>query len=271
MHPALSETSHRPWPIPRRPWALAMSWRDLAFLHWPVSPETLRSHLPLGLALDTFEGQAFVGVVPFWMSGVRPRFTPPLPGLATFAELNVRTYVVADDKPGVWFFSLDAASRIAVRGARALFHLPYFDARMSVRRETDSGIRYRSERTHRGAPEAILEARYRGLGPARATPLERWLTERYCLYAASRDGRLFRGEIHHRPWPLRDAEVELDRLDMTRLLGLELSGPPALVHFSERLDVVAWLLEPVAARARSPAIPVAESGGAAISVSGGAV
>jgi uncharacterized protein len=129
-----------------------MSWHELAFLHWPVSPHALRAVLPKTLTLDMFDGVAWLGVVPFWMSGVRPRLTPPLPGLATFAELNVRTYVVAGDKPGVWFFSLDAASRIAVRGARTLFHLPYFDARMSVSQE-GGAVRYRSERTHRGAIE----------------------------------------------------------------------------------------------------------------------
>jgi uncharacterized protein len=246
MHPALVETSHRPWPLPRRPWALAMSWHDLAFLHWPVSPNALRALLPPALTLDMFDGVAWLGVVPFWMSGVRPRWTPPLPGLATFAELNVRTYVVAGDKPGVWFFSLDAASSIAVRGARALFHLPYFDARMSVSRE-GGATRYRSERSHRGAPEAVFAGRYRGLGPARGDSLERWLTERYCLYAANREGRLFRGEIHHRSWPLHEGEAEIEHLDVTRLLGVELSGPPPLVHFSERLDVIAWLLAPVEA------------------------
>lgn len=249
MHAALWDTSHRPWPLPPRPWAVAMSWRDLAFFHWPVSADVLRRFLPQGLALDTFEGEAWLGVVPFWMSGVRLRFTPPLPGLATFAELNVRTYVVAGDKPGVWFFSLDAASRIAVRGARALFHLPYFDARMSVSREGDI-VGYRSERTHRGAPGAVFAGRYRGLGPARGDSLERWLTERYCLYAANRQGRLFRGEIHHRAWPLQVAEAETERLEMTRALRIELPDRLPLLHFTKRLDVVAWLLEPVESRQR---------------------
>jgi uncharacterized protein len=221
-----------------------MSWHDLAFLHWPVPSDLLQDLLPRGLALDTFDGQAWLGVVPFWMSGVRPRCTPPLYGLATFAELNVRTYVVADDKPGVWFFSLDAASRIAVRGARTLFHLPYFDASMSVAREGE-WVRYRSERTHRGAPEGVFVGRYRSLRPARGDAIERWLTARYCLYSANRKGRIFRGEIHHQPWPLEDGEAEIERLDLTRLLSTELDSRPALVHFAKRLDVVAWLLTPV--------------------------
>jgi uncharacterized protein YqjF (DUF2071 family) len=225
---------------------MAMSWRDLAFLHWPVSADALRERIPSGLTLDTFDNQAFLGVVPFHMAGVRPRFFPPLPGVSSFVELNVRTYVVAEGRPGVWFFSLDATSRIAVRGARRFFYLPYFDARMSsVRRE--GFVHYRSERTHRGAPEARFAARYRGTGRARGSELERWLTERYCLYAA-KGGRLFRGDIHHPPWPLENGEVEIETLDMTRLLDIDLPRTPALVHFAERIDVVGWPLEESSSR-----------------------
>ncbi len=244
MHPALARTDHRPWPLPKAPWIMAMTWRDLAFLHWPLGAAALAGKIPGGLSLDTFEGNAYLGVVPFHMTGVRPRFVPPLPGVSSFVELNVRTYVVAEGKPGVWFFNLDATSRLAVRGARRFLHLPYFDARMSSERR-DGFVHYRSERTHRGVPEARFAARYRGTGPARGSELERWLTERYCLYA-EKDGRVFRGDIHHRPWPLENGEVEIETLDMTRLLGLQLPSSPPLVHFAERIDVVGWSLRPVA-------------------------
>jgi len=218
-----------------------MSWHDLAFLHWPVRAQTLREKIPPGLTLDTFENEAFVGIVPFHMTGVRPRGVPPLPGVSSFVELNVRTYVVAEGKPGVWFFSLDATSRLAVRGARWLFHLPYFDARMSSSRR-DGFVHYRSERIHRGVPEARFAARYRGTGSASGSELERWLTERYCLYAANEGGRLFRGDIHHPPWPLQIGEVEIETLEMTRLLEIDFPRQPPLVHFAERLDVVGWSL-----------------------------
>jgi hypothetical protein len=220
---------------------MAMSWRDLAFLHWPVSAAALRERIPPGLTLDTFGNDAFLGIVPFHMTGVRPRFVPPLPGVSAFVELNVRTYVVAEDKPGVWFFSLDATSKIAVRGARRFFHLPYFDARMSTS-GTGGAIEYRSDRTHRGAQKARFAARYRGTGQAQGSDLERWLTERYCLYAANGAGTLFRGDIHHPPWPLENGEVEIETLDMTRLLNIELPPKPSLVHFAERIDVIGWAL-----------------------------
>lgn len=220
---------------------MAMSWRDLAFLHWPVSAAVLREKIPPGLTLDTFENEAFLGIVPFHMTGVRPRWVPSLPGVSSFVELNVRTYVVAEGKPGVWFFSLDATSRLAVRGARRFFHLPYFDARMSSSR-LEGFVDYRSERIHRGAPEARFTAQYRGTGSATGSELEHWLTERYCLYAANEEGRLFRGDIHHPPWPLQNGEVEIGSLDMTRLLEIDLPLTPPLVHFAERLDVVGWTL-----------------------------
>jgi len=223
---------------------MAMSWRDLAFLHWPVPAGSLREKIPSELTIDTFDDDAFLGVVPFHMTGVRPRWVPPLPGVSSFVELNVRTYVVAQGKPGVWFFSLDATSRLAVRGARRFFHLPYFDARMSSSRK-DGCVHYRSERIHRGAPGARFAARYRGTGNARGSELECWLTERYCLYAADQRGTLFRGDIHHPPWPLQDGEVEIESLDMTRLLDIDVHREPTLVHFAEELDVVGWPLRPL--------------------------
>ncbi len=209
-------------------------------MHWPVPVDVLRPHVPAGLQLDTFDGTAWLGVVPFLMD-IRPRCTPPFPWLTRFLELNVRTYVTDGHKPGVWFFSLDAENALAVAMARAWFGLPYFRARMALQRQGD-WIDYRSTRTHRGAPVAEFAARYRPTGePRHARPgtLDHFLTERYCLYAAAR-GQLARGEIHHPPWPLQAAECEIQRLEMTRLLGWQSPPSPPLAHFAQSLDVVAW-------------------------------
>lgn len=238
---------------------MAMRWLDLLFAHWPVDAATLRPLIPETLELDTFEGRAWLGIVPFRMEGVRPPGCPPLPWVSAFAELNVRTYVKTRDeeaggKPGVWFFSLDAANPLAVRVARRTFHLPYFDARMRTR-ETDGWVAYDSRRTHRGAPPGVLRTRYRPTGdPYRSESgnLDHWLTERYCLYSQDRRGRVFRGDIHHLPWPLRPAEAEIEEDSLTRPLGetgAEIERPdiPPLLHFARRLDVVAWritLLDP---------------------------
>jgi uncharacterized protein YqjF (DUF2071 family) len=244
------DTAHRPWPVPDRRWALAMQWHDLLFMHWPLPPEALRPLIPRPLELESFDGAAWIGVVPFMMRGVRPRGVPGLSWISAFPELNVRTYVTAGGKPGVWFFSLDAANPVAVRGARWAFHLPYYDARMHCSVDSDA-VEYRSDRTHRLAPPAGFGARYRPIGPVyQSTPgsLDHWLTARYCLYAADRHGHAWRGEIHHLPWPLQPAEGEIARNTMTGQIRLALPDRPPLLQFVRRLDVVAWTLEAVDGR-----------------------
>src|SRR5258707_3858953 len=147
MHPALQSISHRPWPSPSGPWIMAQRWHDLLFAHWPIAPEAVRTLVPSQLTLDRFDGQCWVGVVPFRMSGVRARGLPAIPGLSRFPELNVRTYVTHGGKAGVYFFSLDAANLPAVWSARTFYHLPYFQAEMSCN-ESDGNIQYRSRRLH---------------------------------------------------------------------------------------------------------------------------
>jgi hypothetical protein len=222
---------------------MAQRWHDLLFAHWPMPATALAGHIPAGLHLDTYEGQAWLGVVPFRMSGIRLHWLPPIPGLSAFPELNVRTYVTDGEKPGVWFFSLDAANRVAVAAARRWFHLPYFYARMQ-----QQGEDYCSVRAHKGAPPAEFRAHYRPTGaPIQARPgsLEHWLTERYALYAASPQGRLWRGNIHHRPWPLQPAEAEISRNTMAQAHGIHLPDTAPLLHFARRLDVIVWALEEI--------------------------
>lgn len=254
MH--LTDTDHRPWPAPRRHPFMHMDWDDLAFLHWPVPASALAPHLPAGLELDTFDGTAWLGVVPFRMSNVHPRGVPSLPWISRFAELNVRTYVTTpaspapeDARPGVFFLSLDAANPVAVRMARKWFHLPYFDARMEIVEDREE-IHYRSVRTHRGAPPARFEARYRATGPeigpdaiGAMDDLTRWLTERYCLYGADRRGRIYRGEVHHRRWPLRPGEVEIVADNLTECWGIERPATPPLVLVSRHIEVAGWSLD----------------------------
>lgn len=231
---------------------MTMSWLDLLFAHWRVDTAALRAIVPAGLEVDLFEGEAWLGVVPFWMDCVGVRGLPYVPGVKRFPELNVRTYVLRDQKPGVLFFSLDAASALAVATARATFHLPYFRAAIETRRgdgADDDWVHYDSRRTHRGATAGSFRGRYRPTGSVYAAQpgtLEHWLTERYCLYAVDRRGGIHRGEIHHAPWPLRPAEASLEHNDVADHTGLELVGPPAHLHFVDRIDVVGWLPRRVA-------------------------
>jgi uncharacterized protein len=236
-------TNHRPWPVSIDPWIMAQTWHDLLFAHWPIDAALLRRKIPAALDIDTFDGSAWIAVVPFRMSGVRIRLTPNMPGLSAFPELNVRTYVKAGGKPGVWFFSLDAANALAVKIARAWFHLPYFRARMKCE-DSDGSIHYESERTDRGAPAATLRVTYRPTDPVfEASPgtLEHFLTERYCLYALDhRSRKILRGEIHHPPWPLQIAAAEFSSNTMAGASGVPLPAFKPLLHFSRRQDVVVW-------------------------------
>ncbi|NVB43238.1 DUF2071 domain-containing protein [Pseudenhygromyxa sp. WMMC2535] len=242
----LEHREHRPWPLPERPWIMTMSWRELLFAHWRVDPERLSASLPAGLSLDTYQGEAWLGVVPFRMANVGPRGLNWLPGASAFPELNVRTYVVKDGKPGVWFFSLDAANALAVHSARTGFFLPYFRAQMRCERREDGWIDYRSERRHPPAPAGVFEGRYRGVGEVyRSSPgtLEHWLTERYCLYASDRKGQVRRGEIHHMQWPLQRAEAEISACSVSDGWGLALPDEAPLLHYVHDIDVVCWLPE----------------------------
>ena len=235
----LDVVEHRPWPLPRRSWIQGQTWDHLLFAHWRVPDQALRTHIPDQLVLDSFDGSCWLAVTPFRVSGLRLRGTFPIPRLSSFLELNVRTYVTFGDKPGIWFFSLDAASRLAVEAARRTYALPYHEAAMRAHRLGES-VDYLSRRRDDGHR---FDARYRPTGVAAASQpdtLEHFLTERYCLYT-TREEELFRAEIHHPPWPLQPAEAELRENTMAPA-GIELEGDP-LLHFSERQDVAIWGLE----------------------------
>lgn len=234
---------------------MTQTWYNVLFAHWPVPAAALQALLPRGVTVDTHQGQAWLGVVPFGMQAVRLRGLPPVPGTTRFLELNVRTYVRGPaagqgERPGVWFFSLDAANPLAVAVARRWYHLPYYSAQMEMRRQ-NGGTAYHSYRTHPGAAPAEFQARYRPVGKASYAPsgsLEAWLTERYCLYTADRRGRLLCGDIHHAPWHLQRAEAEIGVNTMT--LGLGLTIPPApvppLLHYAKEIETVEWPLRPAA-------------------------
>ncbi len=227
-----------------RPWVMAMHWHDLLFAHWPVRPETLRAFIPEPLEIDTFEGDAWLAVVPFRMSGIRPRVLPAMPSLSAFPELNLRTYVRYGGRRGVYFFSLDAHQWLAVRVARRFFGLPYFDARMRCEVGTDGWIDYESSRTHRGVAGAELRTRYRPIGPPTVSApgsVEHFLTERYCFFTADGAGRVKRADIVHEPWPLQPAEWEVERCEMTALIDRELPNRQPLLHFAGELSVRAGL------------------------------
>ncbi|HEY2379426.1 MAG TPA: DUF2071 domain-containing protein [Gemmatimonadaceae bacterium] len=237
------EIGHRPWPLPSSPWIMAQRWTDLLFAHWPVDAEALRRIVPPSLPIDLFEGRAWVSIAAFYLSHLRARWLPALPIVSEFPELNVRTYVTLGSKPGVYFFSLDAGSAVAVAAARATYFLPYFRASMNIRAAADGTLQYHSRRIDSRGRPAELSARYRPIGPiSRAKPgsLDHWLTERYSLYAIDHAARIRCAEIHHHPWPLQPAEADISVNTMASAGGIELPSTAPRLSFASRLDVVVW-------------------------------
>jgi uncharacterized protein YqjF (DUF2071 family) len=224
-------------------------WHELTFLHWRVPAAALRPLVPAALEIDTFEGDAFIGLVPFTMTGVRPWWAPPLPGINNFHETNVRTYVHHQGvAPGVWFFSLDAASLLAVTAARTLWRLPYHHARMTLER-TGTEVRYASERRRPPPLPGACRVRCRPLGePAAARPgtLEHFLAERYLLYTTARDGGLQRGAVHHAPYPLQRAEVLEHEETLIAAAGIARPAEPPIAHYASGVSVEIFGLERVA-------------------------
>ena len=217
-----------------------MTWRDLLFAHWAVPPRTVDSRLPARIAVDTFEGDAYLGVVPFRMEIGPSR----VPFRLTFDELNLRTYVRGPDGGrGVYFFNLDADDPLGVAVARSLFRLPYYRAETEVRR-VDGRVRFRSRRTHQGVPPARFDAEY---GPDDSTPafvpeagsLEAFLTENYRFYTVGDGGRVYRGDIDHEPWSLRPADAEIHENTLFEANGFDHPEGEPTLHVADPIDVTA--------------------------------
>lgn len=215
-------------------WVMSQDWERLLFMHWAVEPDVMAAHLPAPFEPDLYDGRAWIGVVPFAMRRIRARFLPPIPGTSAFLELNVRTYVEVDGRPGVYFFSLEANHRLAVRVARRFFHLPYMDAAMALD-EDGPTVRYRSRRTHEGERAADFDASYRPTGPvalARPGSLDSFLTDRFSLFTLDGRGRVMRGDIAHPPWPLQPATVEIAANSMS---SVPLPDDPPLLHYAHHI------------------------------------
>lgn len=237
----------RAWPVMRQ------SWRNLLFLHWPLPPEVLRPLVPPHLELDLFDGTAYVGLVPFLMTGVRPVGLPPVRGLSRFPETNVRTYVHHRGRdPGVWFFSLDAANPVAVALARRLYHLPYYRARMFLEPECGASpdgssgpILYAGTRRHpgwNGSASYLVRAQPTGaVAPARPGTLEHFLVERYILYAVAND-RLYQGRVHHQPYPLQPAKLLALDESLVAAAGIRRPDTLPLILFASGVDVKVYVI-----------------------------
>jgi uncharacterized protein YqjF (DUF2071 family) len=234
------DARHRPWPVPDTPWILKQAWNDLLFAHWPIARDRLRELVPSFLEIDIFDNEAWLSVTPFRLSDLSPRGIPALPMISSFDEINVRTYVVHKGIPGIYFFSLDANSAIAVGGASTLFHLPYFLA--DIRAAAEKGLLSFRSRRLRGE-NAEFEVQYSAAGslfqPEPGT-IDYFLTERYCLYTQDSAFNGYRVEIHHEPWQLQPADAQVSVNTMVDAAGFRLPARAPLLHYARRQDVVTW-------------------------------
>lgn len=247
----LKHFDHRPFALEQTPWVINQSWSNLLFAHWAVPKEAIRALVPSQLELDLFDGQAYIAVVPFEMREVSPRLIPSMPWLSFFLELNVRTYVKYKGKPGVYFFSLDAGNPVAVWIACNFYHLPYFNAAMQCKKNITVCAEQFTYKSSRQLPSKSsdsvnnnsvqLDVTYGPTGPvynSQPGSRDHFLTERYCLFTVF-GGTVYRGDIHHKPWPLQPAQAQWRVNTMTAPLALELKGEP-LLHFVENIDTVEW-------------------------------
>jgi uncharacterized protein YqjF (DUF2071 family) len=248
---------------------MTQRWNDLLFAHWPIPVAQIAALLPEGLEVDSFQGSAWLGVVPFWLDRIKIRGVPPIPGVRNFPDLNLRTYVRDQYTgiPGVYCFSLDASNLLAVAVARTYYHLPYYWAAMRMEQRSKREFAFYSRRRFSGQ-DVIFNARYRGLGPNsrlaenRSGTLEHFLTERSCLYSSNSAGQAIRANLHYVPGPLEEAEAEIERNDLAAAIGIRLPNLEPVLHYSRRLAVYIWPTELVrpALAARPVAVAVSPTG-----------
>ncbi|WP_226669777.1 YqjF family protein [Metabacillus litoralis] len=237
--------NHRPWPIPRKPWVMKQTWEHLLFAHWKIDLDLIKPYIPDSLEIDTFNGEAWIAVVPFDMRNIRLRYLPEIPFTSRFPEINVRTYVTKNGKPGVYFFSLDAANFLAVQVANTFFYLPYYYAHISCSKDKET-INYYSNRLKQKR-NYEFSASYKPISEtffAQKGTLEHWLTERYCLYTTN-NNKLFISEIAHDPWPLQHAEATINCNTMIPISGFQSEQNKPLLHYSKGVDVILWGIEKI--------------------------
>lgn len=248
MH-LLNNAAHRPWPVPSNNWIMRQKWRNFLFMHWPVNPELVSNLIPSPLRLDTFQGYAWLGYIAFLMDGIYPRALPKLPLTRRFPEINVRTYVQYDGKPGIFFLSIDVKNWASLKIARHWYHLPYHSSNVSIEHKgtTFSFQSIRNENNRHISFKALYKPISDVFSPEEGT-LDHWLTERYCLYSRDKTSNIYCGEIHHLPWPLQKAEFEIQSNSLLSPFNINLRNTNPIAHYSGGVDALIWNIRKVHSR-----------------------
>lgn len=243
----LNDIAHRSWPLPSANWIMKQSWRNLLFIHWPIQPELLRPYIPPSLQLDIFNGSAWLSVVVFDMIGIYPRGCSSVSLTPKFSEVNVRTYVQYEGKPGVYFLSLDVGDWASLHIAKKWYRLPYYHAVTSIRKIGQT-FHYESIRKGKSTTSITSKGTYTPVSDvffSRKETLEHWLTERYCLYSTDQKANLYCGEIHHRPWPLQQTEIEITSHTLFHPYHIDVKDVQPVYHFSKGIDTLFWNIKKI--------------------------
>jgi hypothetical protein len=250
MQQYLIRTSRKPRPLPPGRWLMTQRWNDLLLAHWPLPAASIAPLLPEGLQVDTFQGLAWLGIIPFWLDRIKVRGIPPIPGVRHFPDLCLRTYVREErtGTRGVYCLSLDSSNLLATAMGRAFYCLPYHWAEMHLEQQTEREFSFYSRRRFASMP-VQFKARYRGLGPTRklaeyrAGSLEYFLMERSCLFSSNRAKQPFRANLYNVCWPLEEAEAEIELNDLATAIGIQLPDRKPVLHYTRRMAVYFWPAE----------------------------
>ncbi|MFC4619557.1 YqjF family protein [Camelliibacillus cellulosilyticus] len=243
----LDETEHRPFPLPSKRYIMRQTWRNLLFLHWPIPFEKLRPHIPSSLQIDTFNGTAWIGIILFVLEGIYPRGISFISLTPKFPEINVRTYVKRDGKPGIYFMSIDVENWASLKIAKRWYRLPYHSAQISFRKEGRI-FHCHSIRKGIGNNSISFEGKYAPVSEvylSKKGTLDHWLTERYCLFSSKNKVGIYCGEIHHQPWPLQKAEIEVVKNTLFTPFHFDLSEVRPIAYFSTGVDSLMWNIRKV--------------------------
>ncbi|MFA4133034.1 MULTISPECIES: YqjF family protein [unclassified Brevibacillus] len=230
-------------------WTMTQTWEHLLFLHWAISPASIKALIPAGLELDTYDGKAWISIIPFLLSGVRLRRMPSVPFTTTFPEINVRTYVKAKGKTGVYFLSLDTSNPLVIKIAKFWYRLPYYRAQMAFHRQADR-IDFTSRRLSGLSQTPSFKGSYQPLSDkffAKEGTLVHWLTERYTLFCrCDRTKQLMFADVVHEPWQLQETAFHIRENVMTENLSISLTDTPHLALYARGVQSLIWPIRSLA-------------------------